>query len=80
MDAIRNRGAEGRDGFVRLNAGMVEGAVLRELRKLLRTPEVTAASKEDPASDNNAVVSSLLSLMACGSSCSRPSRRASPGC
>jgi DNA invertase Pin-like site-specific DNA recombinase len=42
MDAIQNRGEEGRDGFVRLNAGMVEGAVLQELRKLLRTPEVTS--------------------------------------
>ena len=29
MDAIRNRAGEGTDGFVRLNAGMVEGAVIQ---------------------------------------------------
>ena len=64
MDAIRNRGAEGREGFVRLNAGMVEGAVLNEPRKLLRTPEITsrtitAARQEDPTIDDNDVVAAL---------------------
>jgi hypothetical protein len=44
MDSIQNRGEEGRNGFVRLNAGMVEGAVLQELRKLLRTTEVTSSA------------------------------------
>jgi len=64
MDAIRNRANEDRDGFVRLNAGMVEGAVLQEIRKLLRTPEVTsraiaAARQEDPDIDDNDVVAAL---------------------
>jgi site-specific DNA recombinase len=64
MDAIRNRGEEGRDGVVRLNAGMVEGAVLRELRKLLRTPEVasraiTEARQQGAKIDDNVVVTSL---------------------
>jgi DNA invertase Pin-like site-specific DNA recombinase len=64
MDAIRNRAGEGSDGFVRLNAGMVEGAVLQEIRKLLRTPEVTsraiaAARAEDPDLDDNDVVAAL---------------------
>lgn len=64
MDAIRNRAGEGSDGFVRLNAGMVEGAVLQEIRKLLRTPEVTsraiaAARQEDPDIDDNDVVLAL---------------------
>jgi hypothetical protein len=65
MDAICNRAEEGREGFVRLNAGMVEGAVLNELRKLLRTPEVTsrviaAARQEDAAIDSNDVVTALV--------------------
>ena len=64
MDAIQNRGTEGTEGFVRLNAGMVEGAVLQEMRKLLRTPEIAsraiaAARDEDPATDGNDVVSAL---------------------
>ena len=64
MDAIRNRANEGRDGFVRLNAGMVEGAVLQEIRKLLRTPEVTsraiaAARQEVPVVEDNDVVAAL---------------------
>jgi site-specific DNA recombinase len=64
MDAIRNRGEEGRDGFVRLNAGMVEGAVLQELRKLLRTPEITsraiaAVRQTDSGLDDNDVVAAL---------------------
>jgi hypothetical protein len=64
MDAIQNRGEEGRDGFVRLNAGMVEGAVLQELRKLLRTPEVTsrviaAVCQTDSGFDDNDVVTAL---------------------
>jgi hypothetical protein len=64
MDAIRNRSLEGTDGFVRLNAGMVEGAVLQELRKLLRTSEVTsraiAAIRQSEADiDDNDVVAAL---------------------
>jgi len=46
MDAIRNRAGEGTDGFVRLNAGMVEGAVVQHIRALLRTPEVAARAVE----------------------------------
>ncbi len=46
MDAIRNRAAKGADAFVRLNAGMVESAVLQHIRALLRTPEVVARAVE----------------------------------
>src|SRR3546814_5202540 len=61
MDAIRNRGYEGRDSFVRLNAGMVEGAVVQHIRSLLRTPEIAArameaARRNDPAMTENDVV------------------------
>jgi len=64
MDVVRNRTGQSRDGFVRLNAGMVEGAVLQEIRKLLRTPEVTsraiaAARQQDPDLDDNVVVAAL---------------------
>lgn len=46
MDAIRNRACEGRDSFVRLNAGMVEGAVVQHIRSLLRSPEIAARAME----------------------------------
>ena len=64
MDAIRNRACEGRETFVRLNAGMVEGAVIQHIRSLLRTPEVTAqavetARRADPDIDAQDVVTAL---------------------
>ena len=46
MDAIRNRACEGCEAFVRLNAGMVEGAVIEQIRKLVRTPEIAARAME----------------------------------
>jgi site-specific DNA recombinase len=46
MDAIRNRAHEGADAFVRLNAGMVENAVLQHIRTLLRTPEIAVRAVE----------------------------------
>lgn len=42
MDAIRNRACEGRDSFVRLNAGVVDAVVIQQIRKLVRTPEIAA--------------------------------------
>ncbi|MCZ8324389.1 MAG: recombinase family protein [Sphingomonadaceae bacterium] len=42
MDALRNRGAEGQDSIVRLNAGVIESAVIQKIRQLLRTPEIAA--------------------------------------
>lgn len=64
MDAIRNRAGEGRDGYVRLNAGMVEGAVVQHIRSLLRTPEIAARAMEaerrtDPDMTENDVVTAL---------------------
>lgn len=64
MDAIRNRAGEGTDSFVRLNAGMVEGAVIQQIRKLVRAPEiiarvVEAARRNDPDNDEHDVVSAL---------------------
>jgi hypothetical protein len=64
MDAIRNRAGEATDGFVRLNAGMVEGAVIQHIRSLLRTPEIVAraveaARRADPDMDERDVVTAL---------------------
>jgi len=64
MDAIRNRAGEGTDGFVRLNAGMVEGAVVQHIRSLLRTPEIVAraveaARRTDPDMDERDVATAL---------------------
>ena len=64
MDAIRNRAGEGTDGFVRLNAGMVENAVVQHIRSLLRTPEIVAravetARRTDPDIDERDVVTAL---------------------
>ncbi len=42
MDALRNRGSEGQDSIVRLNAGVIESAVVQKIRQLLRTPEIAA--------------------------------------
>ena len=67
MDAIRNRAGEGTDGFVRLNAGMVEGAVIQHIRELLRSPEVVAravasAKAKDPEADESDVVTALANF------------------
>jgi len=67
MDAIRNRADEGRDGPVRLNAGMVEAAVIQYIRSLLRTPEIAAQAVEaarmsDPDIDEREVVAALASF------------------
>ena len=64
MDAIRNRAGEGTDGFIRLNAGMVEGAVIQHIRDLLRTPEIVTravetARRSDPNMDEHNVVTAL---------------------
>jgi site-specific DNA recombinase len=64
MDAIRNRACEGREAFVRLNAGMVENAVIEQIRKLVRTPEIAAkvavALQDcDSVSNDNDVVAAL---------------------
>lgn len=64
MDAIRNRAGEGTAGFVRLNAGMVEGAVIQHIRDLLRAPEIAAraveaARRSDPDVDERDVVTAL---------------------
>jgi site-specific DNA recombinase len=67
MDAIRNRACEGRDSFVRLNAGMVEGAVIQHIRELLRSPEVVtravaSAKAKDPEADETDVVTALANF------------------
>jgi DNA invertase Pin-like site-specific DNA recombinase len=67
MDAIRNRAGEGTDGFVRLNAGMVEGAVIQHIRELLRSPEVVtravaSAKAKDPQADETDVVTALANF------------------
>jgi site-specific DNA recombinase len=64
MDAIRNRACEGREAFVRLNAGMVESAVIEQIRKLVRTPEIAAKVAVvlqdcDSVSNDNDVVAAL---------------------
>ena len=67
MDAIRNRAGEGTDGFVRLNAGMVEGAVVQHIRELLRSPEVVtravaSAKAKAPDTDEGDVVTALTNF------------------
>jgi hypothetical protein len=67
MDAIRNRAGEGTDGFVRLNAGMVEGAVIQHIRELLRSPEVVtravaSAKAKTPDTDEGDVVTALANF------------------
>ncbi|MBS3962725.1 MAG: recombinase family protein [Sandarakinorhabdus sp.] len=67
MDAIRNRAGEGRDGYVRLNAGMVEAAVVQQIRALMRTPEVAAQAAavlkaDDAETDGNDVVAALANF------------------
>lgn len=64
MDAIRNRAGEGTDGFVRLNAGMVENAVIQHIRSLLHTPEIVAraveaARRNNPDIDDRTVITAL---------------------
>jgi hypothetical protein len=64
MDAIRNRACEGREAFVRLNAGVVEGAVVQQIRKLVRTPEIAAKvavvlQDSNSVSNDNDVVAAL---------------------
>ena len=64
MDAIHNRAGE--DGPLprRLNAGMVEGVVIQELRRLLASPTITAqaikaARQNQPDIGENDVISAL---------------------
>jgi len=64
MDAIRNRACEGHEAFVRLNAGMVESAVIQQIRMLVRTPEIAAKVAVvlhgcDSVSNDNDVVAAL---------------------
>lgn len=42
MDALKNRGDEGQGSIVRLNAGVIESAVVQKIRQLLRAPEIAA--------------------------------------
>ena len=67
MDAIRNRAGEGRDSYVRLNAGMVEAAVMQQVRALMRTPEVAAQAAaalkaNNLETDGNDVVAALANF------------------
>jgi hypothetical protein len=67
MNAIRNRAGECTDRIVRLNAGVVESAVVQEIHMLLRTPEVTsraiaATQQSDPGVDTNDIVIALSSF------------------
>ena len=42
MDALKNRGDEGQGSIVRLNAGIIESAVVQKIRQMLRAPEIAA--------------------------------------
>ncbi|NBS35491.1 MAG: site-specific recombinase [Methylocystaceae bacterium] len=46
MDLIKNRATSAPTGPQRLAAGMVEGVVVGEMRRMLRTPEVAARAIE----------------------------------
>jgi hypothetical protein len=64
MDLIRNRATGGCEGPLRLPAAMVEEAVIGEIRRMLRAPEIAARTiellREDNATaDEQAIVRAL---------------------
>jgi hypothetical protein len=67
MDLIRNRTAGENAGPQRLPAGMVEAAVVGEIRSMIRAPEVAARTievlrTEDGSVDERAIISALGSF------------------
>lgn len=42
MDALKNRSDEGQGSIARLNAGVIESAVVQKIRQMLRAPEIAA--------------------------------------
>lgn len=64
MDLIRNRPIGDASGPLRLPAGMVEDAVVGEIRRMIRAPEIAARTiktlrDESPTVDEQAVVTAL---------------------
>ena len=64
MDLIRNRSTCEAAGPLRLPAGMVEDAVIGEIRRLIRAPEIAARTidalrREGQAVDEQAIIASL---------------------
>ena len=64
MDLIRNRSSGKASGPLRLPAGLVEGAVVGEVRRLISAPEITARTirairDESPTINEQAIVSAL---------------------
>ena len=64
MDLIRNRPIGDASGPLRLPAGMVEDAVIGEIRRMIRAPEIAvrtinALRSESPTVDEQAVVKAL---------------------
>ena len=67
MDLIRNRATGEAVGPLRLAAGMIEGAVVGEMRRMIRAPEVAARTiealrQENPTADEPAIISVLGSF------------------
>ena len=85
MDVIRNRETGAETAPMRLAAGMVEDAVVTEVRRILHTPEVVTQlivalkRQEVPTSEADAIAA-LHDFSAPGHSCSRPSRPGSSTC
>ncbi|MFC3101704.1 hypothetical protein [Altererythrobacter lauratis] len=64
MDLIRNCPTDANGGPLRLPAGMVEDAVVGEIRRMIRAPEAAARTiralrEENPTFDEKAVVKAL---------------------
>ncbi len=64
MDLIRNRSTGEASGPLRLPAGMVEGSVVGEVRRMISAPEITARTirairDESPTINEQAIVSAL---------------------
>ena len=64
MDLIRNRSTNEAAGPLRLPAGMIENAVVGEIRRMIRAPEIAARTiealrEENPAADEQAIISAL---------------------
>jgi site-specific DNA recombinase len=64
MDLIRNRPIGDSSGPLRLPAGMIEDAVIGEIRRMIRAPEIAARvlkmlREESPTADEKAIIKAL---------------------
>ena len=85
MDVIRNRPLGESPGPLRLPAPMVEDAVIGEIHRMIRAPEITARTiatlrRDGVKVEEAAVVATLAGFERLWAHCTRLSRRASSNC